>query len=296
MEQDRQLRIASVLSFLYVALFVGLQVYVPQLLGNAKPPAAPKQSSGPVWDRYVGDLLQFAHGHLDYFTHGALLTVLDYLLLIGTAFGVYLVLRPYRPTAATITLALGVLSVLAIAASQIVDAQLWTNYANQFWSATPAAERMSDIHSLTTAQTSVIHAFQDNTSKFQILDIFGSTGLALWLALIGVTLLRLEGMRSLNGWATLAAGLLAVSAVPTLPVWTLGAGIGLWRVSQTPYQPVLRQRAARPAVIDAEVVATEDTTQEADPTPRRERQVSTARRARQRAMVVRGGTRGRQRR
>jgi hypothetical protein len=281
MDRIRQLRIASVLSFLYVVLFVALQVYGALQQPSGGPAAPQANASNTQIDQYFGLLLAFVHRHLGYFTTTYALISLNYLFLLGTAVGIYLVLRPYRPTAALILACVGIISILVVVVGTVLLVPAWSDFSTRYVSASTTAARLS-----------VAHSFDGRYITSQLIIFFGSIGLALWLALIGVTLLRLEGMRSLNGWATIVAGVLAVSGIPSLVIWVLGAGIALWRVSRAAYQPPL----AATTGADLEVVDMDDRPIEDEPTPARSQQVSTARKERQHTVATRGGARGRKRR
>lgn len=272
-----KLRIGALCSFLFVALFVGAQVYFLHLassLGNDK---LPSQTKGSI-DAQDAALLGFAHRHPDFYTSGSVLTGLGYLVLIGTVFAIYTLLVGRRPTAARITLFIGLVSILAVVIGLAVESRGLVDFSSRYVHAATAAARLK-----------VVHDFKSQAGGYQILDIVGTNGIALWLALIGVTFLRLEGTRSMVGWATLAAGLLVVVQFPVLPVWALGAGIGLWRVSQSPYEPAPSPTPSGSGeVIEAESASV--------PARARSQPISVDRRQRQRTVATRGGAARRRKR
>lgn len=224
MTTERQLRVGAICALTYVAVFIFTLLYVPHLLNGATTPTGSTATKTRL-DLYVGSLLAFARAHQGYYTTSAWLSGVNYALLLGVVFAVYRVLSPIRLLAARITGGIGAISVALVIVDQAVFASGLLDHARQYVAAVGDATKRT-----------IVHRFEDSATGYQVLDIAGINGLAIWVALVGVTLLRIQGMRSTIGWASVVAGVLLTTGFPTLPLWTFGAGIGLWRASQSGWQ------------------------------------------------------------
>lgn len=211
-----RLRAAALCSFAYVVVFVSLQLYLPQLL-NGDQLHAPANAK---IDDSVAALLSFVHRHESYFSTGYVLMAVTYVLLIGPAVGTYLLLRPRMRRWSQGVLVVALLGLIGTAISQTLTARELINWASPYAAAATAARRLT-----------AVHGFEQSYSGYQIATLACAAGLALWLALLGAAFVRIGGMRNVVGWSTVAAGVLLISQLPSLPVWALGAGIGLWRLA-----------------------------------------------------------------
>jgi hypothetical protein len=217
LNRETQLRAAAAGSLAFTVIFAGLQFYLSQLLhGDHLPQSTGKQ------DADAAALLRFVHSHAVYFSTGYALTALNFLFLLAPVYGAYVLLRGRRDRTLIGVTLLGAASSIGVAASQVVASHQWLDWADNYAAASGAA-----------AQLRVVHGFENSAGAPQLVYLLCSTGLALWLALLGLILLRREGRRSVAAWASLAAGLLNLSQLPVLPVWTLGAAISFWRGSDT---------------------------------------------------------------
>lgn len=207
------LRVGAVCAFAYVLVFLAGQVY----LGSQPQATYPHGSSV---DEQTRIFLAYAHQHAGLVAIGALMAVVGYLLLCGVMVGIMPALRPGRYRVARIALVVGLLSIAVVLVGVVVEA---TGLAS-------AAQQFVDAHSA-AAQLRVVHDFRNKTLPFQVLDLAGSLGIAVWLALVGLALLRILGRSSTYAWGTIGAGVLAGIGFPVLVAWAAAAGLGLWRLS-----------------------------------------------------------------
>ncbi|MGH2345166.1 MAG: hypothetical protein ACRDG4_08065 [Chloroflexota bacterium] len=213
MKYWRQPRLGAICAFLYVLIFLGSAVY---RTSQTALPDTSKQSTL----RQNQTLLEFAHQHGGLFAVSAILSILGVAVLAGTAFGIYYYMIAHgKQRIGRITLLVGLAAILISCISAIVATVALGNAANEF-----AARHL----------ISTVKHFQDQGTLFSILDVVGAEGLAIWLGLVAVTLIRIQGNRSMPGWSTLAACVLAGIGFPVVLVmvaWSTGTGIGLWRLS-----------------------------------------------------------------
>jgi hypothetical protein len=208
------MRAGAVCAFLYVLVFVGGQAY----LGSQPQAQYPAKSS---LDEQARIFLTYAHQHGSLVVIGSLLAVLGYVLLGGVAIGITPVLQPDRNRMARIALVVGLLSVCISIIGVVVEAIGLQS----------AAQQLAGAHT-SAAQQAAVHNFRSKTGPFQVLDLAGSLGIALWLGLVGLTLIRILGRRSLAAWGTVASCLLSGIGFPVLVAWAAGAGLGLWRTAR----------------------------------------------------------------
>ncbi|MGH2409916.1 MAG: hypothetical protein ACRDGS_06035 [Chloroflexota bacterium] len=214
MKYWRQPRLGAICAFLYVLLFVAGTAY--RSSQAALPDTTGKSTL--IQNRI---LLQFANAHMGLFTMSALLTILAFLVLIGTAFGLYdYMAERGKQRIGRITLVVGLAGLAVSCASTAVGTIALANSAHQY-----AAHHLA----------ATVKDFQNQGTLFSVLDIVGSEGIAVWLGLTAATIIRIQGNRSIAGWSTLAAAALAGIGFPAalvLVVWSVGAGAGLWRLSE----------------------------------------------------------------
>jgi hypothetical protein len=209
----RQPRLGAICAFLYVLIFAGGTVY------RTSQTALPDTTKLSVLQQNK-TLLEFAHQHGGLFAVSALLSILGVAVLAGTAFGLYYYMVAYgKQSIGRITLVVGLAAIVVSCVSALVATVALANAANQF-----AAHHLM----------STVKDFQNQGTIFSLLDVVGAEALAIWLGLVAVTLIRIQGNRSIPGWSTLVAAVLAGIGFPIVLVmvaWSIGAGIGLWRIS-----------------------------------------------------------------
>ncbi|HVC82690.1 MAG TPA: hypothetical protein VNL35_19565 [Chloroflexota bacterium] len=214
MKYWRQPRLGAICAFLYVLLFVAGTAYRSSQAALPDTTGQPSLTQNQI-------LLQFAHAHLGLFTLSAFVTILAFLVLIGTVFGLYAyVAQRGKQRIGTITLAVGLGGLAVSCISTAVGTVALANSTNQY-----AAHHL----------IATVKDFQSQGTLFSVLDIVGSEAIAVWLGLAAATIIRIQGNRSIAGWSTLAAAALAGIGFPValvLVVWSLGAGAGLWRLSE----------------------------------------------------------------
>jgi len=210
----RQPRLGAICAFLYVLLFVAGTAY------RSSQAALPDTTGKPALTQNQ-ILLRFANTHMGLFTMSALLTILAFLVLVGTAIGLYGYMAGRgKQRIGTITLVVGLAGLAVSCISTAVGTVSLANSANQY-----AAHHL----------IATVRDFQSQGTLFSVLDIVGSEGIAVWLGLTAATIIRIQGNRSIAGWSTLAAAALAGIGFPValvLVVWSIGAGAGLWRLSE----------------------------------------------------------------
>jgi hypothetical protein len=212
--QDRQLlRLGAVCGFAYVALVVASQVYLSSL-----PIPSTKGKTTEQADKIF---LSFVHQHSGAFAGTALLAALSFALLIVVDIALLPVLSRPNFRLPRIAILVGLVSLVVSIVSVILGYIDLSNYAN----------RLASAH--TSAQThAVLVQYHSGSTRDIIVEQIGILGTAVWLGLVGASLIRLRGRSSLAGWGSLAAGVLAGLGFPILIAWAAGAGVGLWRLSQ----------------------------------------------------------------
>jgi hypothetical protein len=229
--QARQLmRVGAICGFLYVALIVATQVY----LGSQQLPSTRGTQTAEQADKIF---LTFVHQHHGVFGVAALLALIGYLLLVVVAAALRVALnRPYL-LLPRVAFLVGLVSLLLSAVAVVIGYIDLGNYA----------QRLADAH--TQAQIhAVLKAYSNGYFRDVALERIALLGVALWLGLVGASLIRINGRGSVAGWASLAACVFAGLGLPVLIAWSAGAGVGLWRLSRTDFEhdsPVIEPDAQR---------------------------------------------------
>ncbi|MDB5074220.1 MAG: hypothetical protein JWO42_399 [Chloroflexi bacterium] len=218
--QARQLmRVGAICGFLYVALIVATQVYLSrQPLPSTKATQTSEQA-----DRIF---LIFVHQHQSVFGVAAVMALAGFVLLGVVAAALRTVLARPGLLVPRITFLVGLVSLMLSAVAVILGYIDLGNYAQQLVNAhTPA-----QIHT-------VLHAYSNGYYRDVGLERIGLLGVAIWLGLVGATLIRINGRGSVAGWSSIAACVLAGLGLPVLIAWSAGAGVGLWRLSRPDIEP-----------------------------------------------------------
>jgi hypothetical protein len=250
------MRIGAICAGLYVGISILSQVYL-----SSQPQATTKPHATPI--EQDSTLLTFAHSHGSLLIASVLLAVIAFLLLGGAALGVFAYVAAYRPRHGRIILAVG-LAALAISIVAVIGSTI---------DLSSAASQYSRDHLAST-----VRHFEDRWTGWGIVSIVGSEAIAIWLGILAVALIRIQGNRRLPGWATLAAAFLAGIGFPVLIVWAAGAAFGLWRMSAGGMEPA------------SQIIEATGTVEEAAPRP------ASASGARQAGPPVRRGSGTRRRR
>ncbi len=221
----RQPRLGAICAFLAAVLFAADTLY--QTTQTALPSTA-KQSTLRIYETF----LTFTHQHGAAFAVPAILSILGVASLAGTAFALYLYMMAYgKQRIGRITLIVGLIAIVVSCVSAAVFTVVLSGAANDY-----AAHHLA----------STVKNFEDQDTLFSILDVVGAEGLAIWLGLVAVTTIRIQGNRSIPGWGTLGACVLTGIGFPVAPImvaWSVGAGVGLWRVSNSPpgFEPIVEE-------------------------------------------------------
>jgi hypothetical protein len=232
------LRLGALCAFLYVAVTVAAQVYTG---AQAQPPSvdtaslaavgyAGQQTAGvlpSVTDaqKHIDDeqariYLLFLHQHGGQEIVNAALAALGFILLAGVVVGIMPALQPETQRLPRAALVVGLLGVVINIVGLVgVTAGLLG-----------AAGRIASA--ALPRQYSLVHDAESQLVPFQLLVLIGSLAMALWLGLVGISLVRILGRRSLAAWGTIGACLLTGLGLPVLVAWCAGAGFGLWRLSR----------------------------------------------------------------
>jgi hypothetical protein len=233
----RQPRLGSICAFLAAVLFAADTLY--QTTQTALPTTA-KQSTLQVYETF----LTFTHQHGTAFAVPAGLSILGVAALVGTIFALYQYMTVHgKRGIGRIALIVGLTAVALSCVSAAVFTFVLSSAANDY-----AAHHLA----------STVKTFENRDTMFSILDVVGAEGLAIWLGLVAVTIIRIQGNRSIPGWGTLGACVLTGIGFPLAPVmvvWSTGAGVGLWRLSNAPlsFDPVEDE------MFDQEIIEVETT-------------------------------------
>jgi hypothetical protein len=215
-EYRRQPRLGAICAFLAAMLFAADTLYQTT---QAALPSTAKQTTLQIYETF----LTFTHRHGAAFAVPAILSILGVAVLSGTAFALFYYMTDHgKAKIARITLIVGLTAIVVSCVSAAVFIFVLSSAANDY-----AAHHL----------TSTVKNFQNQDTIFSILDVVGAEGLAVWLGLVAVTIIRIQGNRSVPGWGTLGACVLTGIGFPVAPVmvaWSIGAGVGLWRVSNSP--------------------------------------------------------------
>jgi len=250
----RQPRLGAICAFLAAILFTVDTLYQTT---QAALPSTAKQSTLQIYETF----LTFTHRHSAAFIVPAVLSILGVSVLAGTAFALYDYMRGNgKPRIGRIALIVGLAAILISSVSAAVFTVVLNNAANDY-----AARHL----------VSIVKNFQNRDTVFSILDVVGAEGMAIWLGLVAVTVIRIQGNRSIPGWGTLGACVLTGIGFPVAPVmviWSTGAGVGLWRLSTAPAGSRSIERETLDAemeenTIEGEAVKTETKPFQARPVP-----------------------------
>lgn len=268
-EERQQLRVGAICAIAFSALYILGPIYLNSLLHGDKYPDSTKLST----DAFLKQLLPFVHRHQDLWMQQAIVSSVSYLVLLGVVWAGFVYLRGAQPTLARVTLAVGALGMILAIVSQALDTHRLLDYAQRFFSASASN------------QNSVVHDFKGGDAA-QIIGLVGTNAMAIWLAILGIALLRILGNRSAAAWVTIAVGLLSAINLPLLFFWCIGAAAYLWRATVIPAQ--------KSAAI-VEDVSPPSAATTAIPTAEQRGASSTARRERQRALTNRTAARRKRR-
>ena len=267
-EERQQLRIGAICALAFSLLSILGPIYLNSLLHGDTYPDSTKLST----DAFLKLLLPFVHRHQDLWVQQTIVSGVSYLVLLGVVWAAFVYLRGAQPALARVTLAVGALAMILAVVAQVLDTHRLLDYAQRF-----AEAGASD-------QTRVVHDFK-SAGAVQIIGLIGSNALAIWLAIVGIALLRIQGNRSTAGWVTIAVGLLSAINLPLLFFWCIGAAAYLWRATVLPPR--------QSAMIVEDVPPAPPAEYTSAPTERRP--ASTARRERQRALANRTAARRKRR-
>ncbi len=231
----RQPRLGAICAFLAAILFAADTLYQTT---QAALPTTAKQSTLQIYQTF----LIFTHQHGTAFVVPAVLSILGVATLVGTIFALYQYMTVHgKRGIGRIALIVGLTAVAISCLSAAVFTFILSGAANDY-----AAHHLA----------STVKNFENQDTVFSILDVVGAEGMAIWLGLVAVTIIRIQGNRSVPGWATLGACVLTGIGFPVAPVmvaWSTGAGVGLWRVSSAPlsFDPIEEE------ILDEEVIEVE---------------------------------------
>ncbi len=211
------LRIGAACGALAFAENIFAQVYITH---QAQLPANVPKSV----DAQAQEFLVFLHHHPGWLAAQTALSAVSSLLLLGVAPGVFVFLRLLGARLARATLIVGLLSAVVPAATAIYSFMHISSLADRYAS----APNVAAAHLVVTEASHPSVLYQAAGSLG-----FGLFGGVLWLGLIGVELIRVQGNRSLLGWVTIVAAILTIiPVVPGLALWCAGAAYMLYRASR----------------------------------------------------------------
>jgi hypothetical protein len=205
------LGIGAVSGIAYFLAFLGGEVYSSsQLRLTGK---LPTTADGIQIAQFV-----LLHSHAGQLIILTAIEVISSLILVGVALGMYAYLRDRSAGLARFSLVYASISSVILAIGAILLSNVALSAADQYVSASGADK------------TRILHDYMNPSGALQLVEGIGPTlfGGIVWLGLIGVALIRIQGSRSVAGWATIAAAILT-PIFPTMAIWSAGAGYALFK-------------------------------------------------------------------
>jgi hypothetical protein len=211
------LRTGAVAGIGYTALTVGVQV-----VGSTVPPVGTKTTLSNEQNDAL--FLVWISHHLDFYNLFAAAAIAGYLLLAVVAVALFTLLRRPGGRLPLVGACIGLLGMALSCLAAILQRVDYVNRAAAYQTGRGAG-----------ALLSVVKKFETLASRDYGIDMAGHLGTAFWIGLVGASLLPLLGRRSLAVWGSLGACLLSGLGLPfVVPLWSMGAGFGLWRMGDTP--------------------------------------------------------------